>query len=63
MTVNEGQIAIFEGNFVSNPLVETITWLKNEKEELVQSETVVIEHSETKTIMKLSNTTMADNNN
>lgn len=62
VTVNEGEEASFSCQFISNPLPESVQWLRDDREEVAVSETTLIETSETSTTMILKDTKLADNN-
>lgn len=52
-SVNEGQDAEFVAKFISNPAPSKIIWLKNETEEVIASETIVITNTEDTVTLKL----------
>lgn len=60
VNINEGQDAEFNCKFVSKPTAEKITWFKNETEELVPSETIIITNTEDSSILKLINPKATD---
>ena len=53
VSVNEGQDAEFTCKFVSKPTAEKITWFKNETEELVANENLIITNTDDTSILKL----------
>jgi hypothetical protein len=53
VNINEGQDAEFNCKFISNPAPSKITWFKNETEEIVPSETVLISSSNDSSSLKL----------
>ena len=52
-SVNEGQDAEFVAKFISNPAPSNIIWLKNETEEVIANETIVITNTEDTVSLKL----------
>jgi hypothetical protein len=60
VTVNETQDAEFICKFTSNPDPTSITWIKNESEELVESENVSITNTQVSSVLKLVNTKSSD---
>lgn len=60
VNINEGQDAEFVCKFISNPAPTKITWFKNETEEIVPNESILITNSEDTTILKLINCKSAD---
>lgn len=53
VSINEGMDAEFVCKFISNPAAQSIVWYKNDTEELTNSETVVITHTENTSVLKL----------
>jgi len=60
VNINEGQDAEFNCKFVSKPIADKITWFKNESEELVPSENIIITNTEDSSILKLINPKATD---
>lgn len=60
VNVNEGQDAEFTCKFVSKPAADKITWFKNETEELVPSENLIITNTEDSSVLKLISPKAAD---
>jgi hypothetical protein len=53
VNVNEGQDAEFVCKFVSKPAADKITWFKNDTEELVASESIIVTNTEDSSVLKL----------
>lgn len=60
VNVNEGQDAEFTCKFISKPAAEKITWFKNETEELVPNENLIITNTEDSSVLKLISPKAAD---
>lgn len=60
VNINEGQDAEFICKFISNPAPTKITWFKNETEELVQSENIIITNAIDSSTLKLVNCKSTD---
>ncbi len=52
VSINEGQDAEFNAKFISNPAPFSVTWFKNEKDEVTVSETVAITSTENTSQLK-----------
>lgn len=63
VSVNEGQDAEFICKFISNPEPSKITWFKNETEELVANENIIITNTNDTTTIKFINCQSSDNGN
>jgi hypothetical protein len=62
VSINEGQIALFECKYVSKPSPLTITWFKND-EEIIENENISITNVENKTILKIVDAKLSDSGN
>jgi hypothetical protein len=60
VNINEGMDAEFNCKFISNPAPTSITWFKNETEEILPSETTIITNTEVSSVLKLVNCQFAD---
>ena len=60
VNINEGQDAEFVCKFISNPAPTKITWFKNENEELIPSENIIITNTNDSSILKLKSCKSAD---
>ncbi len=60
--MNEGEEATFTCQFIANPLPDSVQWIKNDREEMLISETTLIQTTETSTTMTLRDAKLADNN-
>ena len=60
--MNEGEEATFACQFIANPLPDSVQWIKNDREEMLISETTLIQTTETSTTMTLRDAKLADNN-
>ena len=63
VSVNEGQDAEFVCKFISNPEPSTISWFKNETEELIANENIIITNTKDTTTIKFINCQSSDNGN
>lgn len=60
VNINEGQDAEFICKFISNPAPTKITWFKNENEELIPSENIIITNTNDSSILKLKSCKSTD---
>lgn len=60
VSINEGQEANFVCKFISNPEPLTITWYKNETEEIVQTETIIVTNTESTSVLNLKDNKLSD---
>lgn len=60
VTISEGQEAVFNCKFISNPEPTKITWIKNDTEELVDNENVQIISQGNESTLKLLNCKSSD---
>ena len=60
VSINEGQEANFVCKFVSNPEPLTISWFKNDTEEIVQTETIIVTNTESTSVLNLKDNKLSD---
>ena len=60
ISINEGQDAQFICKFVSTPAAQKVTWIKNDSEELNESENLSITSTESSTILTIKNAKSTD---
>jgi len=53
VNINEGQDAEFVCKFIANPAPSKITWFKNDTEELIANENIIITNTDDSSILKL----------
>jgi hypothetical protein len=63
VNINEGQVASFVCKYISKPAPINISWFKNDTEELVQTENIIITNEENTTILKLVDAKLSDSGN
>ncbi len=60
VSVNEGEEANFVCKYIAFPTPDSIQWFKNDTEELIQSETIIIETSESNTTLRIMDNKLSD---